>query len=148
MIVERPGADLFDLDADALVNPVNSVGVSGKGLAKEFKDRWPEIYSVYRTICLSGLLDLGQLFVAENHFGGPWVVHFPTKRHWRESSPLWAIESGLAELRKQIENRAWETVGLPAIGCGYGGLAWSDVRTLIYNVLDGMETTIWLIPPR
>ena len=38
--------DLFNSPAQVLVNTVNTVGVMGKGIALEFKKRYPEIYAL------------------------------------------------------------------------------------------------------
>ena len=60
MIELRQDADLFTIaDADALMNPVNTQGVMGKGLALEFKRRFPHSYKAYRAACQRGELRPG-----------------------------------------------------------------------------------------
>ena len=46
MITIQKG-DIFDSKMEVLVNPVNCVGVMGKGLALEFKNRYPIMYQKY-----------------------------------------------------------------------------------------------------
>ncbi|MGG6498178.1 UNVERIFIED_CONTAM: phosphatase, partial [Bacteroidetes bacterium 56_B9] len=41
---------LFDSPAQTLVNTVNLVGVMGKGVALEFKNRYPEMFREYRRL--------------------------------------------------------------------------------------------------
>ena len=43
--------DIFTSKADYLVCPVNCVGAMGKGLAKEFKIRFPECEKIYKSFC-------------------------------------------------------------------------------------------------
>lgn len=40
MVIQFRKGDLLESDASALVNPVNCVGIMGKGLAKAFKNRF------------------------------------------------------------------------------------------------------------
>ena len=52
---------LFDSPAKVLVNTVNTVGVMGKGIAKEFKGIYPEMFKAYKQRCEDGALDIGNL---------------------------------------------------------------------------------------
>lgn len=83
-------ASLFKSDAQTLVNPVNCVGVMGKGLAADFRKRYPEMFARYRELCENQLLDIGKLWLWKSET--QWVMSFPTKRHWRSPSKLEFIE--------------------------------------------------------
>ena len=81
--------DIFqDEEAEALVNPVNCVGVMGKGLALEFRKRFPDNYTEYRRACQSGRVRPGRMMVFKTYRTGPrgYIINFPTKRDWREAS--------------------------------------------------------------
>lgn len=43
--------NILESDAEALVNPVNCVGVMGTGLAKQFKAKYPEMFDKYKELC-------------------------------------------------------------------------------------------------
>ena len=43
--------NILEADAEALVNTVNIVGVMGKGIALQFRNKWPENYRVYEAAC-------------------------------------------------------------------------------------------------
>ncbi|MCA9039958.1 MAG: macro domain-containing protein, partial [Planctomycetaceae bacterium] len=95
-MIEFVSGNIFNCDAEALVNPVNTAGVMGKGLAKQFRERFPEIMEPYREACDSGEFKTGMVFtvqVAENQ-SPKYIINFPTKRHWRSKSKLEYIESG------------------------------------------------------
>lgn len=47
MVVLREG-DILTSSADAIVNPVNCVGVMGRGLALQFKNAFPENFRAYK----------------------------------------------------------------------------------------------------
>ena len=125
--------DLFEASVDALVNPVNTVGVMGKGLALQFKQRFPENYAAYRAAAKAGELEIGKMFVFESGARGAqrYIVNFPTKRHWRGRSELSFVESGLVDLIEVVRARTIRSIAVPALGAGLGGLAWTDVRPLI-----------------
>ena len=73
----------FDWDniknVDYFLNPVNCVGVSGKGFALEVKNRFPEEESFYAEQCKLKKLKLG-FFLQKNS-----VVFIPTKNHWTDA---------------------------------------------------------------
>jgi O-acetyl-ADP-ribose deacetylase (regulator of RNase III) len=136
--------DLFDEPAEALVNTVNCVGVMGKGVALEFKRRWPENFRGYKRLCEGKLLRPGSLYVHElsDLFGGVeprFVINLPTKDHWRGQSKLEYVESGLQALVEALKRHRISSVALPPLGCGNGGLSWEDVRPLIEKHLRGLS---------
>lgn len=142
--------DLFNEEADALVNTVNCVGVMGKGVALEFKKRWPDNFKHYRRICEKKGLRPGSLFVHEVadliHRSCPrYIINFPTKDHWRAQSKLEYVEEGLDALVKEIVDRRILSIALPPLGCGNGGLIWGEVRPLIerkLGALSGVQITV------
>jgi len=115
------------------VNTVNCVGVMGRGIALQFKNAFPENYSVYRATCERGELHPGQMLV---HDRGPWarpryIINFPTKRHWRAKSRIDDIDAGLRALIAAVQDRKISSIALPPLGAGLGGLDWRVVRPRI-----------------
>lgn len=128
-MIEITHGNLIEADADALVNTVNTVGVMGKGIALQFRKAFPENYESYKRACASGQVEPGKVFTTELHEGSRrrFIVNFPTKRHWKGKSKIEDIESGLAALVQEIRTRGIESVAVPPLGCGNGGLRWNDV---------------------
>lgn len=136
--------DMFSEPAEALVNTVNCVGVMGKGVALEFKKRWPGNFKAYKKICEAKALSPGQLFVFDTNelfaTDGPrYIVNFPTKAHWRSKSKISYIEDGLNALAKAIREYKISSIAIPPLGCGNGGLDWSDVKPLISSKLEALD---------
>lgn len=136
--------DLFLDKSEALVNTVNCVGVMGKGVAHEFKHRWPENYKAYKKVCTAKELRPGQMLIFElgNLFekGEPkFIVNFPTKDHWRAKSKLEYISEGLDALVSDIKKYQIKSIALPPLGCGNGGLDWSVVRPMMVDKLSELE---------
>lgn len=139
--------DLFASTARAWVNPVNCVGVSGRGLAKAFKSRFPHNHAAYAAECARGGLKPGGLFpVFSGQLHPEWIVNFATKNHWRDHSKLSAIHYGLLALDDWCVHAGVRTVALPAVGCGLGGLAWEPVDALVHDVFGkshGVVVTLY-----
>ncbi len=125
--------NIFEASAEALVNTVNTVGVMGKGVALQFKRAFADNHKEYIKAWKRGELEVGKVFVHHrNTLENPkYIINFPTKRHWRERSRLEYIQIGLDDLKHQIRHLGIQSIALPPLGCGNGGLDWNEVRPLI-----------------
>lgn len=133
--------NLFEANTEAIVNAVNCVGVMGRGIALQFKRTYPDNFAAYSAACKKEEVQPGRMFVFEtgqaNH--PKWIINFPTKRHWRSKSRIEDIELGLTALAKDIEELGIQSIAIPPLGCGLGGLSWSDVRAFIEQELSALE---------
>ena len=148
MITFKKG-DLLSSDAQALVNTVNTVGVMGKGIALQFKNRFPVNYSVYREACKKGTFSVGQVLVVEDGdlMNKKFIVNFPTKAHWKGNSTYEYVHSGLKALRDAIVKHNIKSIAIPPLGCGNGGLDWSKVKTMIVQELSDLPIDITVFEP-
>ena len=142
--------NLFESNAEALVNTVNTVGVMGKGIALQFREAFPENYRIYRNICRKKELHIGEVLVVEDSnlmLGHKLIVNFPTKKHWKFPSEYLYIELGLAALRKEIINRNIRSIAIPPLGSHNGGLDWFRVKHMIVTALSDLDCDIFLYEP-
>ena len=134
-MIEYVEGNIFDADVDALVNPVNCVGVMGKGLALQFKEKYPENFKLYKIFCDKGEMRVGQVFWTTYHIADTknpkYIVNFPTKDHWRNNSLYSYISLGLIDLKYFVQKFDINSIAIPPIGCGLGGLDWNIVRSNI-----------------
>lgn len=132
-MIEIATGNLLEADAEALVNTVNTVGVMGKGIALQFKKAFPHNFTEYKKACDQGSFTVGNMLVVSvSELTNPkFIVNFPTKEHWRANSKIEHIELGLKALVAEVRARGIQSIAIPPLGCGNGGLAWSDVRPLI-----------------
>lgn len=143
-------ANLLEVGAEALVNTVNTVGVSGKGVALQFRQAFPDNYEAYRRAAKRGGVAVGTMFVFDRGtITSPrYIINFPTKRHWKGRSRIEDIEAGLDDLVRVVRRLEIHSIALPALGCGNGGLNWSQVEPLIRRAFDGLpDVDAILIPP-
>lgn len=140
-MIEYCKANLFDIDAEALVNTVNCVGVMGKGIALQFKKAYPQNFKEYEKACKIGEVVPGKMFIhSTGKFINPkYIINFPTKRHWKSSSKLEDIRLGLFSLAEDIKALGIKSIVIPPLGCGYGGLSWDSVQPLIEQELSALE---------
>ena len=132
MIIYKQG-NIFNSNAQVITNPVNCVGVMGKGLALEFKKRFPEMFLDYKNKCTHNEVKVDQPYLWENN--QIQILNFATKKHWKDSSNLQDIKSGLRYIAKNYDEMGISSIALPPLGCGRGGLNWNDVKALINEVL-------------
>lgn len=142
-IIYRDGDILRD-PAEAIVIPVNTMGVPGAGLAKAWAKKDPDAAGVYQALCEKGLVTIGEINIII-HGDSRWIM-FPTKEHWKHPSQLEWIEKGLMDLQPQVTGL--ESLAVPALGCGLGGLEWETVRRLLEKYLTPLSASITIYPPK
>lgn len=114
--------DIFDLDVDAIVNPVNCVGVMGKGLALQFKHKFPNNFLHYKKTCDQRKLTFGKVLPFFDKETQKFIFNLPTKFHWKEESKLENIKLGLESLFQIANDLNIKSIAIPPIGCGLGKL--------------------------
>jgi len=128
--------DMFADHYDIRINTVNCVGIMSKGIALEFKKRYPDMFKEYQQKCKDGQIIPGKLYIWKSENGITTIINFPTKRHWRENSHYEDINSGLLNLRSYLWLQKNVSVAIPALGCGLGGLDWAKVSVQIKEKLS------------
>ena len=146
-MIDYTTGDIFTSRCQAIVNPVNCVGVMGAGLALQVKRRFPDNFASYADACRTGTIAPGRMHVFDTGAEHPrFIVNFPTKRHWRDPSRLDDIAQGMDALNATISEHRIRSIAIPPLGSGLGGLAWDEVRPLIANRLthrDDLEVIVF-----
>ncbi|GAB4266246.1 type II toxin-antitoxin system antitoxin DNA ADP-ribosyl glycohydrolase DarG [Thermincola ferriacetica] len=135
--------DILESEAECLVNTVNCEGYMGKGIAYQFKLRFPEMNKDYVEACKKGKLKIGSLHYFREK--NKTIVNFPTKNKWREKSKIEYIEKGLSELTKLLPELNIKSIAIPPLGCGNGGLSWFDVKPIIVKYLSTFAGSIEIL---
>ncbi len=142
MPIQLERGDLLKQEqVDAIVNTVNCVGVMGKGIALQFRNKWPKNYDAYRAACDRGEVRIGEMFIFD--LGGlvkpNFIINFPTKQHWKGKSQLEYIVAGLQDLTRQVRQLGIRSLAMPPLGCGNGGLDWADVLPEIQTAFQPLN---------
>ena len=150
-MIQLEQGDILRADAEALVNTVNCVGVMGRGIALQFRKAFPENFKEYKAACDRKELRPGRMLVHDlGRLVNPrYIINFPTKRHWTGRSRLEDIEAGLSVLVEEVSKRRIQSVALPPLGCGLGGLDWEDVRPRIEQAFRKLpDVQVLLFEPK
>jgi len=130
-MIEYTKGNMFECNADCLINTVNCEGFMGKGIAYQFKMKFPENNKSYVKACRAGTLTVGKVhsYVEE----GITIVNFPTKDKWRENSKIEYIEKGMESFVELLPRLTVKRIAIPPLGCGNGGLVWAEVKKIVEN---------------
>ena len=138
--------DLFTSKAQTLVNTVNCVGIMGKGIALQFRKRFPDMFRDYEERCRRKDVRLGRPYLYATMLP-PYILNFPTKDHWRSVTRLADLERGLEYLLSHYREWGITSIAVPPLGCGEGQLEWRVVGPTLYRYLSRMDIPVELYAP-
>ena len=144
-MVKIEHGNIFYSEAQTLVNTINCVGVMGKGLALEFKNRYPAMFDKYKSFCDKGVFKPGVLWIYKAE-DGKWVLNFPTKIDWRNPSKVEYIEEGLKKFVEIWKDKGITSIAFPLLGCHNGGLDADEIIPIMEKYLskcEGLDVTIY-----
>lgn len=138
--------NILDSHASLIVNPVNCCGVSGAGLALQFKGKYPTSYEDYKYHCRTEGMRPGDVYSTLEDFDDFYLLNVATKDHWRHPSRIEWIERGVENIAKEVISLNYlaehYTLAIPKLGCGYGGLDWAEVKPIIVNGLKELTCQV------
>ena len=138
--------DILKSKAQTLVNTINCVGIMGKGIALEFKNRFPEMFKDYVQRCERHEVRIGQPYIYKSLFGQQ-ILNFPTKEHWKSVSKVSDIKKGLDYLLVHYKRWGITSIAMPPLGCGNGQLEWKAIGPLIYEHAKKMDIPVEMYAP-
>ncbi|MBR6517656.1 MAG: macro domain-containing protein [Bacilli bacterium] len=136
------GGDIFKSYCQTIVNPINCVGIMGRGLALEFKNRYPIMFDKYKELCSKQLLSVGKLWIYYDEDNGKNILNFPTKFDWRDDSKYEYIELGLSKFVETYKSRGIKSIAFPMLGCGCGKLDKDIVLGIMFKYLSKCDDLI------
>ncbi len=148
MTIKYMHGNILNDKSHAIVIPVNTIGVAGAGLARQWAIRYPKEEYIYSTACRKKQLTVGAILPVSSSVDGHIFLCFPTKIVPQMSSDLAWIEGGLSALKRCISARQIKSVAIPALGCGLGGLSWEKVKPLIESHLGKLSIRVNVYPPK
>jgi len=116
----------------------------GAGIAKKFKELYPEMFEEYRRRCKADprQFNLGDVFLWKDQ-DKPWVFNLGTQEaYWHARASYEAIEEAFVKMRKLAEAENIQKIAIPQIGTGYGGLSWKKVRAIVEKTFSNWAGTL------
>lgn len=138
-MIQEIKKDIFDPFFNVKIVTLNKVGVAGKGLALEFRKRYPEWYNQYVETCkLPRYSHIFNGWLESSDEARCWIFNWYTKNHWKENSNLELIQTGAKKLSEDIIDYQieWANIGIPKVGCQNGKLDWKDVKPILDKELE------------
>ena len=119
-MIEVIKGNIFTSNCQTIVNTINCVGVMGKGVAFEYRLRYPEMCEKYVELCKNRLIQIGTLWI----FKAPdkWILNFPTKFHWKYPSKVEYLEKGLQKFVETYHEKQITSIAFPMLGASNGGI--------------------------
>ncbi len=137
--IQRPNyrevqGDIFTSETEAIVNTVNCVGVMGKGIALEFKNRYPELYIAYRQACARKEINPGRVWVYQTK--GKIIFNAAVKDDWRDASRIAWVESCLQDLIEKCRAMKVRSLALPWMGAQNGWIPVEQIKDSTRRIMS------------
>jgi O-acetyl-ADP-ribose deacetylase (regulator of RNase III) len=134
--------NLFKIsDLNYYAHGCNCTGAMGKGIALEFKARFPKMYLEYKKLCQNKEFNLGDVFIYKE--GNYIVFNLATQYSWKTRAEEDAILMSINKMIMYAETNKIQKIGLPKIGAGLGKLDWNIVKKTFLEAGD--KTNVELI---
>lgn len=135
MIIFIEKGDIFAIDnVSSYAHGCNCAGAMGKGIAVQFKNKFPEMYVKYKEMCKNGQYRPGDVF--DYDYGCGHVYNLATQVSWRTKAEMDFIRAAVARMFDLAVADNVHAIALPAIGAGLGGLNWDDVKAVLADISD------------
>ena len=148
MAYKEISGNIFNSKAMAVVNTVNCVGAMGKGIALDFKLRFPEMFKEYQKICSQHLLRPGQILpYRKSH---PIILNFAIKDDWKDPSRVEWIEEALRKFVDNYKKLGITSIAFPWMGAMNGGIPKEIIQDLTrkyLSSLDDIEVEVYEFDP-
>lgn len=131
----------------AMGQGVNTQGKMGAGIAKVFRQEFPEMYEAYVEECRGGFLLPGQCFLWEES-DDRLVLNIASQRLTGADATMSRLRNGLLDAIDALKPYALREFAIPRIGCGIGGLEWDEARELISEIArsEDVDIEVWFKP--
>ena len=134
--------NIFESETQTIVNTVNCVGVMGKGIALEYKKRYPKMFTRYQELCNLKLIKTGKLWLFKD--SDKWILNFPTKDHWRNPSEIDYLKIGLEKFVLTYKEKGITSISFPLLGASNGGIDPDVSLAIMYKYLKECDIPIFI----
>lgn len=147
MSVDYVEGDLFDpnLGFDSIGHGVNCKGVMGGGIAVLFRRKYPLMYERYKRMCDERFLLPGQVMPYHLSTANFTIYNIASQYHPGSDAKISYLRAGLSYVDFHMKEKGIESLGLPQIGAGIGGLTFEDVSDTIEEVFQNSSRKITVV---
>lgn len=154
-MIKNINGDLLSSNADIIAHQVNCQGKMNSGVAKQIREKYPEVFEVYKKYCdiynAQYKTDLlGRCLVVEAHDGKRIANLFGQLGYGydgRQYTDLYALRRSMLNLRSTCYfslNPEEITIAFPhGLASVRGGASWEEVYLMIEEVFKDFNVEIW-----
>lgn len=150
-MIREVSGDILLSNAKAIAHGVAPDDHFESGLALALREEWPSLAKDFRHYCHTHHPKPGGAWTWVNT-KGQRIVNLLTQEpppsthsHGKPGrAKIEHVNHVLKELRRIIDDEKLESVALPRIATGVGGLEWKDVKPLIDQHLGGAQANIFV----
>lgn len=125
--------DIFSLkDVSSFAHGCNCAGAMGKGIALQFRQKFPRMYYEYKLLCKKGIFVPGDVF--DFDYGNGHIYNLATQLTWRTKAKIVFIQTSMLKMFELATSEQVSKIAMPTIGAGLGGLIWTDVKNVICDI--------------
>ena len=125
--------DIFSMKGvNSYAHGCNCAGSMGRGIAAQFRKKFPRMYENYRQMCLNKTFRPGDVY--DYNYGSGHVYNLATQQHYciaGQLAKLVYIETSIEKMMQLAEKSSVWSIVMPKIGAGLGGLNWGEVKAII-----------------
>lgn len=133
--------DIFESDADVICHQVNCKGKMGSGVAKQVREKYPLVYSLYHKLCEDNPGDklLGTVLCCGN------IANLFAQENYGYDGKCYTDYEALRQCLSIVNERyAGQKVAIPYLmGCHRGGGDWGVVLEMIQSELTDCDVTLY-----
>lgn len=138
MAVHYKFGNLLDAPVDYICHQVNCQGRMGSGIAKQIRERWPDVYDAYMRAFTKSKNTLGDIQLVAHEKRKQIVINMYAQEFYGYDGKRYtsydAFWSCLGAIRDFVPEGS--KIGFPyKIGCGLGGANWPVIFQMIMEVL-------------
>lgn len=130
-----PIGDIFDIEnITSYAHGCNCAGAMGKGIALQFREKFPDMYKQYKLLCKNHNFRPGDVF--DYNYGNGHIYNLATQISWRTKAKIEYIQDSVNRMFELATINDVYQIAMPTIGAGLGGLVWNDVKDVIKDISD------------
>ena len=150
-MIKEVSGDILLTDSKTIAHCIAPMDHFDFGLALSLRENYPAMVKGFRNYCHTHHPKPGEIWTWSG-VGGVRIVNLMAqepapsesyKGHPGKAS-LGNLEKTLKNLVKFIEKEKPQSIAIPKLATGVGGLDWEDVRQSIYRNLDSVEIPVFV----
>lgn len=146
MLTELSSTDALEISCDAIAHGVNMKGDMAGGIARSIAIMYPSAEEEYNQFCKAERARLGGVFISNINPGIEGKPHrlynLFTQIEPGRDARLSALEVSVNRMVDMAVASGVETIAMPRIGCGIGGLDWEDVKPILVAASNNVNFVV------